>query len=1183
MRRPWLESRVQAALEQPNCDFVLLSGEPGTGKSAFMLELAHDHPDWLRYFIRKDQITPFGEPSPRAVLLQTGFQLAMGHPDLFKMDNLRVAVTQRVENSSANSEIVGVEVDRLLASPFYQAIFDLEQQVHTAGGKVTGLKVGEWVTDPNLISLADLQNMALFDPARTLAEQKPAARLLVIIDALDELRYRSEGSALLQWLAELPELPPNLCFILTSRPDEVLLRNFRLRQAERLQEIVLGEEDSDMQQDVRSYATILAGEPAVRQVLEQGVGIDAFIDQAVARAKSNLGYLDAIGRAVDQVLENNQPQLLLQILDMQSLPDSLVQLYGAFLGWLRSAVEDESVEVEDRSSGEIHLVRAWTGVYYKITALLAVAVSPLQVSQMRLYGGILADEVAVTDAVQRMSQFLDHLPDGYRLYHTALAEYLTDMELHARTHTLDLVVDAAAWHQRVADVAWRRGTPGWEAVDAYALNALALHLAGAHDRERLKLMADRAWMAARFKSAGHTYAGFLEDLRVQRRNFIPADLPEDAAHLVLSALLTTGLAGLSDDLPPGLILRLVTSGVWSGERALDTVARSTKIVQVEKAYALLLEHAGLDETQKQTAQHGLQAARARLGGQTALADDSPPRFDFSRAAEQLQKAVRVAVEQVLQALKAQTEESFADNVDPPIPDWDALYKAMEAAYRGVSEQAADQSNSAQNLWEYLGVRPAFTLPQPRRERHRLLAAAVDWLAQAKDLSIFAPELLVTALQTVKEMPGDQKIQMLDGLVLLAPDQMVPGLLDAILVESGEPGFAFVLDQLASRLDAHQAEMAAATLRQAQSDTAVQVDMLLALLTVLPPARREVLLQACLSRIAQIPSLDLERTTSLQARYRLRVLPYLEGDAHQANLEQALEAIRNIPVRPNQTLVFKALEYAEWLPYLPQEQAAELAQTALKLVDVDEPVFVQYVLPALYPYLPAGTSQFAGLRVADADQAQYQELIKLTQAKKTPPPTDLVWQVLLSNVGELQYILPPGRTLRLLTPYLPDAFVAQAARIALDHPEDVESGQVLLILLPELEPELVLKIAQASWENYPASLRWKIKSAAARRLDEAQAAEFRQQAFDELAKLDDRQEQAALLGALAEVQPEWINGAAETFQELCWQLLQPLEQEPRSDYLGRCAALMPALGLLIKTEPVEMVSQALLKGLDWQWL
>ena len=263
IKRAWLEERLLNALKKTERDFVLISGEPGTGKSSFTLELAAGHPNWPRYLIRKDQVTPFGEPSPRAVLLQVGFQLAARYPNIFQNDQLRVVIKQRIEETGSNSEIVGAEVDRLMASPFYKAVYDLEQQIGASHGKITALKVGEWVADPNLIPLADLQNMALFDPALALAQEKKAEPIIVLIDALDELRYRNDRGELLSWLANLPELPANLKFVLTSRPDDVLLGEFRRRQGGRLVEIRLREDDPDLQADVREYATALANEPQV--------------------------------------------------------------------------------------------------------------------------------------------------------------------------------------------------------------------------------------------------------------------------------------------------------------------------------------------------------------------------------------------------------------------------------------------------------------------------------------------------------------------------------------------------------------------------------------------------------------------------------------------------------------------------------------------------------------------------------------------------------------------------------------------------------------------------------------------------------------------------------------------------------------------------------------------------------
>lgn len=52
LRRESLAAEVTARLAAPDCRFVLLTAEPGFGKSVFMAQLAADHPDWPRYLTR---------------------------------------------------------------------------------------------------------------------------------------------------------------------------------------------------------------------------------------------------------------------------------------------------------------------------------------------------------------------------------------------------------------------------------------------------------------------------------------------------------------------------------------------------------------------------------------------------------------------------------------------------------------------------------------------------------------------------------------------------------------------------------------------------------------------------------------------------------------------------------------------------------------------------------------------------------------------------------------------------------------------------------------------------------------------------------------------------------------------------------------------------------------------------
>jgi hypothetical protein len=89
-------SRIGQEAGGEGSKIYLLTAEPGAGKSAFVAQLASDHPDWLRYFIRRDQRSVLADVSDKSLLLRIGYQLAARHPELFTLEQLRVSVKQRV-------------------------------------------------------------------------------------------------------------------------------------------------------------------------------------------------------------------------------------------------------------------------------------------------------------------------------------------------------------------------------------------------------------------------------------------------------------------------------------------------------------------------------------------------------------------------------------------------------------------------------------------------------------------------------------------------------------------------------------------------------------------------------------------------------------------------------------------------------------------------------------------------------------------------------------------------------------------------------------------------------------------------------------------------------------------------------------------------------------------------------
>jgi hypothetical protein len=456
LERPWLIQAVETAIADPACRFALLVAPPGAGKTAFAAGLAARRPDWIRYFIRRDQRTRLSDTGAVPFLLRVGYQLAWFYPELFLPEDstlrtLGVDIKSDVQVNflAPGSKVVGIHIGRFHGSPFQKFVHELRQSERQAGG-IYGVEIGEILVDPYQMNLQNLQYSALLEVSAALSEVNPDQRLVIIVDAVDELRYSEGHETLLDWCSACPELPPNLRFVLTSRPDDELLAPLRQRQAPWLREVAIDTQSCEVGGDLYRYAAGRAVEESIiRAVADQSVQLEAFLQAVVASAAGNLGYVAALFNEIQAAIAARDDQRLALLLQLKVLPCGLESLYAFFLRRIKVSVARECIELNDPDTGETYVEAVWPTVYHPILGALAVAMEPLDLELIERLGGIRAERVWVSEALERLGQLLMHIGNHYSLYHHTLADFLTSARTREQPEYADLFVDPIIWHSRI--------------------------------------------------------------------------------------------------------------------------------------------------------------------------------------------------------------------------------------------------------------------------------------------------------------------------------------------------------------------------------------------------------------------------------------------------------------------------------------------------------------------------------------------------------------------------------------------------------------------------------------------------------------------------------------------------------------------------------------------------------------
>jgi AAA ATPase domain len=362
--RDWVFRRIAQWLDQEESPLFLLTGEPGTGKSALaarLLQLSQDAAEtvaiaWFCRFsstLTLDPIEFIGALSGQLASTSRTF-----------LDALAAAETQ------ADVRI------------------DVEQVVDVAhpGAAVTGMviQVGGGVS--RRAAFARL----LLKPFQALLATGWRQRFVVLVDAVDESLDYQPGDGLTAVLADAArELP--LRFLVTSRPDP------RVTGLLGPAAVDLGRDRPDSVSDVLEYAS-----RRLRHVQEPG---RSRIARDVARAGDE-EFLYA-RYVLDEIL--SRPGGADTHVTINDLPAGLDAVYRDFLD--RELATDEP---------------AWEQRFRPLLAAVSVARDDgLSADRLSRITGLKQSEVA--DALKRTLQYLaGAYPSGpFRIYHRSFAEYLT--------------------------------------------------------------------------------------------------------------------------------------------------------------------------------------------------------------------------------------------------------------------------------------------------------------------------------------------------------------------------------------------------------------------------------------------------------------------------------------------------------------------------------------------------------------------------------------------------------------------------------------------------------------------------------------------------------------------------------------------------------------------------------------
>jgi DNA polymerase III delta prime subunit len=936
--REWLVKEVRAWLSHSEAPrFLLITGEPGIGKSAFAAHLWLNHrlPTAVHFCIANRG----GTVEPVDFVESLHKQLRATVPGF-------AAAFREVEEGRWRHSQRPINID-----------VHIKAGNIDSGAELTGVKIIERLSD---LPPERAFDVGLRQPLRLLAEQGNLPPLTLLVDALDEAwqAYQNHPN-IVELLAGAADLPPQVRFILLARDKSEIRETLRPVSPK-----VLKADSPENQADVIQYLKdAWSKQPRLRQAV-----------QSQGRAWDAQTFAERLGRHYEWNF------LILSIL-LPLIAEGKIQDFEHLPAV--SSLDDFYTYLLDRHIGR----NFWENGGADLVETLLALQEPLT-----------WEELAELLACERrpLHQRLDHLRplldpgllESGRCwrYHWSLAEFLSDRQ-RAGAWWCDL----QAAHRRIA----AHFLQSWGGLDSalprlsiqaseqhqYALRYLGLHLEKAGDFPALQRLLNleregrNLWFTMQ-ESRGQTHV-FLRDLLAlwrfateEDRRATEREGAPPAPRLGLEircALINASIRSLVGNIPPELLAALVQHGLWTVPEALAYLRQMPDDEQRAEALLDLASYLIQDEALAAAREIGDPFDRARALAR--LAPHLPPellraglvaarkigdRFDRAEALAGLaphlppdlqEQALREALAAAGEIRNEDARARALTGLAPHLPP--KLLREALAAAREISDEywrsealAGLAPHLPPDLQEQVLREALAAAREIEREYNRALALAglaphlppdllpealaaareiKDGSARARALAGLAPhlppELLREALAAAREIKdGSARAEALTGLAPHLPPDLLQEALAAAREIRDKDDRARALAGLAPHLPPHLLQEALAAAREIRNESD-RARALAGLAPHLPPD----LLPEALAAAREI------RNESDRARALAGLAPYLSPDLQVQALREALAAAREIRDEATRAEVLAGLA-----PHLPPDLLPEALAAAREI-------------------------------------------------------------------------------------------------------------------------------------------------------------------------------------------------------------------------------------------------------------